>query len=53
LTSDIVISKTLNGGGSGSALFDMNGNLIGIIVASSVSAGETYAIPINVIREEL
>jgi S1-C subfamily serine protease len=47
----IVISKTLNSGGSGSPLFDINGNLIGIVIASSVSASETYAIPINDIRK--
>jgi S1-C subfamily serine protease len=51
LNEYIVISKTLNGGGSGSPLFDINGNLIGIVIASSVSASETYAIPINNIRK--
>jgi S1-C subfamily serine protease len=53
LTSDIVITKTLNGGGSGSAVFDIRGNLIAIIVESSVSSNESYAIPINTIRETL
>lgn len=53
LTSDIVIHTTLSGGGSGSALFDSGGNLIGIVVASSVQGNESYAVPINDIRKAL
>lgn len=53
LTGDIVISKTITNGGSGAAVFDINGNLIGIAVASSESASETYAVPINDIRKAL
>lgn len=53
LASEIVINASLNGGGSGSAVFDMQGNLIGIVVARDNGLNETYLIPINDIREQL
>jgi S1-C subfamily serine protease len=53
LTNEIVISASINGGGSGSAVFDMKGNLIGIVVARDAGLNETYITPINDIREAL
>jgi S1-C subfamily serine protease len=53
LTSDIVIDKATNGGSSGAGLFNVRGELIGIVVAGSVGSSESYVIPINTIRKPL
>jgi S1-C subfamily serine protease len=53
----IVIKTTLGGGASGGAVFDMNGSLIGIVIAAdgTSQAVETKQLisPINAIREKL
>lgn len=53
LTSDIVISYSTNSGSSGGGLFNVQGELIGIVVAGSKGSDESYAIPINTIRKSL
>jgi S1-C subfamily serine protease len=50
---EIVLNGALEGGYSGSPVFDISGSLIGIAVASDTNFNETYITPINDIREAL
>jgi S1-C subfamily serine protease len=53
LTDEIIVSTAINGGGSGGALFNSRGELIGILIAADDGLGETYITPINTIRKAL
>lgn len=53
LTNEIVVKGTSSKGSSGGGLFNMNGELIGILVAGDVGLKECYIKPINDIREAL
>jgi serine protease Do len=53
LTNEIVITLVSNGGSSGGAVFNMSGELIGILVAGDDGLSETYITPINDIRKKL
>jgi S1-C subfamily serine protease len=53
LTNEIVITAISNGGSSGGAVFNMNGELIGILIAGDDGLSETYITTINDIREKL
>jgi serine protease Do len=51
LTNEIVISQVSNGGSSGGAVFNLKGELIGILIAGDDGLKETYITPINTIRK--
>jgi S1-C subfamily serine protease len=51
LTNEIVISQVSNGGSSGGAVFNLKGELIGILIAGDDGLKETYITPINAIRK--
>jgi serine protease Do len=53
LTNEIVITAISNGGSSGGAVFNMKGELIGILIAGDDGLSETYITTINDIREKL
>lgn len=47
----IVINGETVGGASGSGVFDMHGNLIGIVTRGDTELNETYAVTINTIKK--
>jgi S1-C subfamily serine protease len=47
----IVIDGATVEGASGSGVFDMRGNLIGIVTRADAELGETYAVTINTIKK--
>jgi len=53
LVDGIVTWKTVGGGTSGGAVFDTQGNLIGIVISGSAMDYVTIAVPINTILEQL
>jgi S1-C subfamily serine protease len=53
ITNEIVIDVAVNGGGSGGALFTIDGQFIGTLVAADFGLKETYVTPINSIRKAL
>ncbi len=50
---EIAVTGLINGGGSGAAVFDIRGNLIGIVIEVDEELNETYITPINAIRKML
>lgn len=53
LNNEIVLSTQIGGGASGGAVFNANGELVGVVVAGDDGLQETYVTPINLIREKL
>jgi S1-C subfamily serine protease len=53
LTNEIVVKGTSSKGSSGGGLFNMNGELIGILEAGDVGLKECYIKPMNDIRKAL
>jgi len=47
----MIISETVGGGFSGGAVFNLKGELVGIITSGNDFANDCYATPINLIRE--
>lgn len=52
-SSEIIISALPGGGGSGGAVFNQTGELIGIAYAVDIGLSECYVTPINAIRKSL
>jgi S1-C subfamily serine protease len=53
VSAQLVISPAVKGGGSGGALFAMDGSLIGILIAADDNFNQTLVAPINDIRKAL
>jgi S1-C subfamily serine protease len=51
ITNEIVVNSKLGGGASGGAVFNTNGQLIGILIAGDIGLGEGYVTTINDIRK--